>query len=296
MASTLGGPLTGASARLIVDAAVRILADIAAKPGKSRFVSAFDSVCAPPEPLLSYAARLYEHLQCSAECFALALIYMNRYLEAAGERLSVTNVHRLLVTAVRLATKFFDDHHRSNRSCAALGGIRTKELNQLESQFLRVIGWRAYVSEDECAFCMEALRLLASEECKECEESMEALQLMVCGYPPASPDGGSPGRRRKEAIDETTTPPKQRRNPHGSARRHGALSLAAAGKVTAISSNKTPKACKAGRKLQSVTPLKCTVKVHLKSLGRKATKLFAARQPLFSPRLLFPRTAAVGRA
>lgn len=301
MDSTIRSPLTGASARLIVDVAVRLLADIAARPGKSRFVSVFDSVCAPPEPLLSYAARLYEHLHCSAECFALSLIYMNRYLEAARERLSVTNAHRLLVTAVRLATKFFDDHHCSNRSCAALGGIRTKELNQLEAQFLRVIGWRAYVSEKECAFCMEALRLLESDGCKECEESMEALQFMVCGYPPASPalstDSGSPRRRRKEAISEATTPPKRRQPLHSSARRHRVLALAATGKVAAISSNKTPKACpSAGHKPQSATPIKCTIKVHLKAVGRKATEPLVARQPFLSPRLAFFRSATVGTA
>lgn len=301
------GPLTGASARLIVDAAVRLLVEIAAKPGGSRTPSHFDCVCAPEEPLLAYAARLFEHLRCSAECFALALIYINRYLEAAGERLSVTNVHRLLVTGVRLATKFFDDHHRSNRTCAALGGIRTKELNELESQFLQMISWRAYVSEQECEFCMEALRLMASKECNACAESMEALQLMVSVHglrlmaatvSGASADSGSPGRRRKGAIAEVATPPKQRPHQRGSARRQGAVSPTAAGKATGISPNKVAKVCKEGRKPQGVTVFKRILKGHLKSAGRRVTKLLldrlgAVRRPFPSRRSAFHRIAAV---
>lgn len=194
MAQTGVGPLTGARARVIVDAVVRLLAELAAEPGESFHVTYFDSVITPEEPLVAYAARIFDHMRCSAECFPLALIYINRYLEAAEERLSATNVHRLLVTSVRLATKFFDDEHRSNRTCAALGGIRTSELNELESRFLKIVGWSVYVSQEECEECMEALWLA---------NTPRLAHVVSCG---------SPTRRRAVAAVESSppsTPPKE---------------------------------------------------------------------------------------
>jgi hypothetical protein len=48
-----------------------------------------------------------------------------------------------------LAVKFFDDVYYSNAYYAKVGGIRTKEVNALETQFLRLIDWRLHVSPKE---------------------------------------------------------------------------------------------------------------------------------------------------
>lgn len=47
--------------------------------------------------------------------------------------------HRVILTSVVLAAKFFDDRYYSNKFYAAVGGVRTKELNALEAEFLRLI-------------------------------------------------------------------------------------------------------------------------------------------------------------
>lgn len=54
---------------------------------------------------------------------------------------------RVILTAVVLAAKFFDDRYYSNRFYAAVGGVRTKELNALEADFLRLIS-EALLSEE----------------------------------------------------------------------------------------------------------------------------------------------------
>lgn len=250
------GPLTGARARVIVDAVVHILEELATEPGESLHVSHFDSVVAPDEPLLLYGTRIFDHMRCSAECFALALIYINRYLEAAEERLSTTNVHRLFVTSVLLATKFFDDKHRSNKTCAALGGIRTKELNELESRFLQRIRWSVYVSQEECEECMEALLLTSRPH---------LAQAVSCG---------SPVRRRAVPAVEVrpaslpTTPPKQLMR--GGARHKRSSSFVAALATKRKLAKAGTSACKAPKAMTA----RFVLNVRLKLAGRRPRLLF----------------------
>lgn len=151
-------PITGTRGRQVVRSTAQILARLAASSGGSNGTSHFDCVRAPGVPLEDYAALLFEHLGCSPECYALAVIFLHRYLQAAEEQLRPTNAHRLLLTSVFIASKVFDDFHRSSRSSAAVGGMRTADLNNLEAVFLKTIGWRVYVSEEDCARCMAALQ------------------------------------------------------------------------------------------------------------------------------------------
>lgn len=148
------------AASWVVKAIADILRQLSQAPGGSWRTTRFDSRCVPSEPIDAYAVRLHEQMCCSPECFVFALIYLDRYLEADNGRLSVTNVHRLFLTSLRVSTKVFDDHYRSMRSCAASGGLQVKELVSLESCFLRRIGWRVYVAKEECDECLAALACL----------------------------------------------------------------------------------------------------------------------------------------
>lgn len=46
------------------------------------------------------------------------------------------NVHRVVITAVLLAAKFFDDAYYNNAYYAKVGGVLVEEMNNLETQFL----------------------------------------------------------------------------------------------------------------------------------------------------------------
>lgn len=48
-----------------------------------------------------------------------------------------------------LAAKFFDDVYYSNAFYARVGGVRTKEINLLEWQFLSLVNYHLYVSPRE---------------------------------------------------------------------------------------------------------------------------------------------------
>jgi len=51
----------------------------------------------------------------------------------------------VILTAVLLAAKFFDDFYYSNEYFARIGGISNKEINVLEIEFLNAINFSLHV-------------------------------------------------------------------------------------------------------------------------------------------------------
>ncbi|KAF7456473.1 putative cyclin [Cryptosporidium felis] len=110
----------------------------------------FHSVCIPPIPIRAYLLRIAQHFGCSNECFVLAIIYVGRIIKYNRNfTLTLLNVHRVIVTAIMLATKFFDDIFYSNAFYAKVSGVGTQELNSLEIYFLRLIRFQLFVTEYE---------------------------------------------------------------------------------------------------------------------------------------------------
>ncbi|KAF4706577.1 mitochondrial peripheral inner membrane protein [Perkinsus olseni] len=111
----------------------------------------FHGVSPPSISIYHYLRRVESHFRCSSECFVIALIYIDRLLKTQGPNFVVTMcaIHRVILTSVVLAAKFFDDRYYSNRFYAAVGGVRTKELNALETDFLRLINWNLHTFPEE---------------------------------------------------------------------------------------------------------------------------------------------------
>jgi len=104
-------------------------------PGRPNRVTHFHSVRPPQLTIHEYLMRIAKYFQCSNECFVLCLVYIDRIVKLHPEfTICNLNIHRLLVTSVMLAAKFFDDIYYSNAYYAKVGGIRIKEVNALETQ------------------------------------------------------------------------------------------------------------------------------------------------------------------
>ena len=68
-------------------------------------VTKFCALTPPAISVRSYLERIGQYADCSPGCFVLSMVYIDRL----GMRLSPLNVHRLLITAVCVASKFLDD-------------------------------------------------------------------------------------------------------------------------------------------------------------------------------------------
>eukprot|EP00578_Thalassiosira_sp_NH16_P005647 CAMPEP_0181137584 /NCGR_PEP_ID=MMETSP1071-20121207/33781_1 /TAXON_ID=35127 /ORGANISM="Thalassiosira sp., Strain NH16" /LENGTH=556 /DNA_ID=CAMNT_0023224343 /DNA_START=478 /DNA_END=2148 /DNA_ORIENTATION=+ len=96
----------------------------------------FHAQRAPAIGILQYLERIHKYASCSKECFILALIYIDRLIQRNNFLLTDLNVHRVVITAVLLAAKFFDDAYYNNAYYAKVGGVLVEEMNNLECQFL----------------------------------------------------------------------------------------------------------------------------------------------------------------
>jgi hypothetical protein len=98
-----------------------------------------------------YFVRLQKYFHCSNECFILAFIYIDRAVTMNKNALSLCsrNIHRLILAALTLATKFYDDIYYSNTHYAKVGGVSTREIDNLEYQLLCLVNWKLFVAPDE---------------------------------------------------------------------------------------------------------------------------------------------------
>lgn len=93
--------------------------------------------------------RIQQYASCSNECFILALIYIDRLIQRNNFLLTELNVHRVVITAILLAAKFFDDAYYNNAYYSKVGGVLVSEMNGLEVDFLFRINFSLHVSPEE---------------------------------------------------------------------------------------------------------------------------------------------------
>jgi len=111
-------------------------------------VTKFHALKAPSIGILQYLERIHKYASCSTECFILALIYIDRLIQGNNFLLTELNVHRVAITSILLAAKFFDDAYYNNAYYAKVGGVLVSEMNRLEVEFLFRINFSLHVSPE----------------------------------------------------------------------------------------------------------------------------------------------------
>jgi len=127
--------------RLVCANAPLALAD----PGQ---VTKFHALKAPGIGIHQYLERIHKYASCSNECFILALIYIDRLIQRNNFLLTELNVHRVVITAILLGAKFFDDAYYNNAYYAKVGGVLVSEMNGLEVDFLFRINFSLHVTPE----------------------------------------------------------------------------------------------------------------------------------------------------
>lgn len=139
----------GEPADVVAGAIAEVLLRGAARSSGKQPCAVFDSIAAPEMSLVDYARRIVKYFQCSHESSILSLAYIDRFLKDRPDfTLCVLNVHRLLLTSMVVAAKFFDDTYLYNSFYAQVGGVSLQELNKLELKFLTALRWELYVDRE----------------------------------------------------------------------------------------------------------------------------------------------------
>ncbi|KAL8383258.1 hypothetical protein RB595_006828 [Gaeumannomyces hyphopodioides] len=103
----------------------------------------------PPISIGDYLQRLHRFCPASPAVYLAASVYITR-LAVDDRAIAVTrrNAHRLLLAALRVATKALEDRSYPHRRVAQVGGISVAELTRLEISFCFLAGFELLVSPE----------------------------------------------------------------------------------------------------------------------------------------------------
>ncbi|KAI6785346.1 uncharacterized protein J7T54_006988 [Emericellopsis cladophorae] len=119
----------------------------------------FYSKLEPPISIAEYLARLHRFCPMSTAVYLAASLYI--YTLAIDQRaIPVTrkNVHRLVLAALRIATKALEDLPYLHRKIARVGGVSESELARLEISFCFLAGFELVMKEERLREHWIALR------------------------------------------------------------------------------------------------------------------------------------------
>jgi len=116
------------------------------KKPQQRHLGAFNAQNPPDVSISDYLARIVKYTPCSAECYLLSIIFIDRVVQNHQIRVNSYNVHRLLLIATVMAAKLLDDTTVNNKYYSHVGGIPIKELNSLECKLLGLMNYDLNVS------------------------------------------------------------------------------------------------------------------------------------------------------
>lgn len=122
--------------------------DKKAATGPGMGVTKFHALRPPSIGIRDYLERILKYASCSNECFVLALVYIDRLIQRNSFVLSSLNVHRIIITSVMLAAKFFDDQYFNNAYYGKVGGVPCAEINSLELEFLFSVNFALHVAPE----------------------------------------------------------------------------------------------------------------------------------------------------
>lgn len=110
--------------------------------------SPFDAATEPKISLACYFERIRHYSQASPETIVCATVLIHRIMQT-GLHLTNYNCHRLLVSAIMVFAKFYDDEIDSNARWARIAGVKKVEINNLEVEFLNRCQFDLRVSPED---------------------------------------------------------------------------------------------------------------------------------------------------
>ena len=95
-----------------------------------------------------YIERLYKYSKVSNETLILTLIYIDRICVFYQINLNYYIIHKLFLASFIISIKYHEDSYYSMKYYAKLGGVSLKEMNHLECEFVKLIRFDLFVSDD----------------------------------------------------------------------------------------------------------------------------------------------------
>ena len=118
------------------------------KDSNGPIIKPFISKKIPNVSIQNYLDRLAKYSKIENNTLLLVLIYIDRICELNKIRLNYFNIHKLILGGLLIAIKYNEDDYFSNTFYSKVGGVTQKEINNLEYEFLTLIDFNLYVSDE----------------------------------------------------------------------------------------------------------------------------------------------------
>ena len=131
---------------LIADLFVNICEENKTKKSNRNFLlKSFTNKNIPSISIKDYLLRLSKHSRVNESTIILILIYIDRLCNMNHFFLSYYNIHKMILAAFILAIKYNEENYYLMTYYSKLGGVSLSELNNLESEYLLLIGYKLFV-------------------------------------------------------------------------------------------------------------------------------------------------------
>ena len=121
----------------------------------------FYSMNIPIISIKDYLEQLYKYTKINSSTIVLILIYIDRICNLYKCKLSYYNIHKLILGSLVVASKYNEDEYYPHNYYAKIGGVSQGEIFILEYNFLSLINFKLYVTEE--LFCKYNDYLLSSD-------------------------------------------------------------------------------------------------------------------------------------
>ena len=108
----------------------------------------FNANIIPSISIKDYLIRIQTYSNIERSTLIISLIYIDRFCNKAKVTLTQYNIHKILFTSILMAIKFNEDDFYDNKYYSKIAGVKSKELNVLEYDFIKLLNCGLYVSKD----------------------------------------------------------------------------------------------------------------------------------------------------
>lgn len=158
--------VSGLVSKLLETMATQFHAQLSSENREASYkITMLDSHEIPDIQIQDYLYRIISMSKSMYRDIIIALVYADRLInDEVISGISYHNMHRLIAISLMTSSKFYDDVHYSNKTWAAILGLRLQELNEMEVHFLEALGYDINVSLESMQAWAQAVACFADEK------------------------------------------------------------------------------------------------------------------------------------
>ena len=115
---------------------------------RSQSRQVFSANIIPSISLQDYLIRIQTYSNIEKSTLIICLIYIDRFCNKAKVTLTYYNIHRILFSAILISIKYNEDSFYDNKYYSQIAGVKVKELQILEYNFIKLLNCELYVTRE----------------------------------------------------------------------------------------------------------------------------------------------------